>query len=359
MHGGTVNKQLPARPNLEHLRRQAKTLLAQLKDGEAAAVRAVHEHLPSARGLAAVALRKLKLADAQSVVARQNGFASWPVLARHVEHLRALEGEWQFASLEIDGNSLPADALKLSRILMDGDRFRTESPEADYEGIFTIDAEQSPAHIDIEFVTGPEAGETCHGIYALEGEELTICLGVVGASRPQQFATRPGSGHALEHLRRASKDRPANVTGGTPPPPAPPVVVDRADPSAFEGAMTPLLQRLQGEWSAIELVTDGRALPAEWLAHGVRRMQGNELEVVFGGQKMVHAKVRIDERARPVAIDYLSLSGKTRGTVTYGIMEWIGEDVRFLMAPAGAPRPAEFPATPSRGTLSRWRKRTS
>jgi uncharacterized protein (TIGR03067 family) len=333
MHGGNVNKQLPARPNLDHLRKQAKTLLAELKKGDS----------------------KLKLADAQLVVARQNGFASWPRLARHVEHLRALEGEWHFASLEIDGNVMPGEAMKLSRILMDGDRFRTESPEADYEGIFTIDAEQSPAHIDIEFVSGPEAGETCHGIYALEGEELVLCLGLVGSSRPEQFATRPGSGCALERLQRASKARPANVTGGTPPPPAPPVAVDRGDPAAFEVPMTPLLERLQGEWSAIELITDGKSLPEQWLAHGVRRMKGNELEVVFGGQKMVHAKVRIDERARPIAIDYLSLSGKTKGTVTYGIMEWIGEDARFLMAPAGAPRPAEF--APGKGTLSRWRKR--
>jgi uncharacterized protein (TIGR03067 family) len=83
-------------------------------------------------------------------------------------------------------------------------------------------------------------------------------------------------------------------------------------------------------------------------------MTGNELVVVFGGQKMIHAKVRLDERARPAAVDYLSLLGKTKGVVTHGIMEWIGDEVRFLMAPAGAPRPRSFDDA---GTLSRWRKR--
>jgi hypothetical protein len=31
MHGGSVDKKLPARPNLEHLRSQAKSLLPELK----------------------------------------------------------------------------------------------------------------------------------------------------------------------------------------------------------------------------------------------------------------------------------------------------------------------------------------
>jgi uncharacterized protein (TIGR03067 family) len=354
-----VNKRLSARPNLDHLKRQAKTLLTDFKQGDTAAVRAFAEHLPAAGELKANALRVAawKLADAQSVIARQNGFTSWPALSRHVDALRALEGEWAFTSLEVDGNAVPDDVLKRSRISMDGDRFRTDSPEATYEGIFTIDAEAEPAHIDIAFVAGPEAGNTCHGIFEHDGDELVLCLALAGA-RPAKFATRAGSGHALERLHRVSKARPANVTGGTPPPPepaTPPELV--AEPAAFDVAVTPLIDRLQGEWSAVELVMNGRAMPPDWLAHGTRRMRGNEVEVVFGGQKMVHAKVRIDERAQPIAVDYLGLSGKTKGTLTRGIMEWVDGDVRFLMAPSGAPRPESFDGKLGAGTLSRWRRR--
>jgi uncharacterized protein (TIGR03067 family) len=353
-----VDKTLPARPNLDHLRGQAKRLLAQLADGDANAAQAFLEHLPAAKGRKPAALRasKFRLADAQSVVARQNGFASWAILARHVEQLRSLEGDWRLTSLEIDGTPVPSKMLEQSRILMDGDRFRTESAEGTYEGIFTIDTEATPRTIDIHFIAGPEAGNWSYGIYKLDGEDsLTLCLSLAGSSRPRSFATAPGSGQALEHLRRVSTSRPENVTGGTPP--AAPVepAATAGDPAAFEVRMTPLLERLQGEWAAVELVTHGKPAPEHWLAFGSRTMKGNEVRVVFGGQTMVHAKVRIDDTTSPIAVDYLSLSGKDKGTVTRGIMEWVGDEVRFLMAAGGA-RPASF--DDGKGTLTRWRRRS-
>jgi len=336
MHGGSVAKKLPARPNLEHLRGQAKARLTELKTRNARA----------------------RLADAQLDVARQCGFKSWPVLTRHVEQLRALEGEWRFTGLEIDGAAVPRGTLSQSRILIDGDRFRSDSPEATYDGTFTIDAEASPRRIDIDFVEGPEAGAQSLGLYELQGDALTFCLGLVGSSRPSSFATSPGSGHALSKLRRASADRPANVTGGTPQPPQPPSKGELADPAVFDVPMTPLLRRLEGDWIPVELVMDGKPMPKEWLSFGSRTASGNEMRVVFGGQTMVHAKVRIDESTTPLAVDYLALSGRQAGQVSLGILEWIGDEPRFLMAPPGEPRPVSFDSPAAeKGTLSRWRRR--
>jgi uncharacterized protein (TIGR03067 family) len=359
MHGGLVDKKLPARPHLDHLRRQAKTLLAQLKNGMPAAAQAFIDHLPEARQLRPDAVRAagFRLADAQSVVARQSGFASWPALSRHVEQLRSLEGEWRFESLEIDGAAVPGEALAHSRLLFDGDRFRMESPEANYDGVFTIDADATPAQIDIEFVEGPEAGNTCYGLYELDGDLLTLCLGLAGASRPSAFVTRAGSGHALERLRRASVARPANVTGGTPQPVAATIAVDTEDPAAFDQEMTPLMRRLEGEWIPVHMVRGGKTLPDAWLAFGSRTCAGNEVKVVFGGQVMVHAKIRIDERAAPTAVDYLNLDGANANTISRGIMEWVGDEVRFLMAAPGQVRPADFSVPVGTGTLSQWRRR--
>ena len=367
MHGGSVAQHLPARPNLDHLRKQAKTLLARLERGDADAAKVFIEHLPAAKTLTPARVRDagFRLADAQSVVARQSGFATWPALTRHVEQLRALEGEWQFERLQVDGNTMPAAALAASRVLIDGDRFRTESVEAIYEGVFTIDVDAQPARIDIEFVEGPEAGNWSYGIYELDGDRLTICLGLTGASRPEAFKTAAGSGHALEQLRRASAERPKAVSGGTrraaSKTPIEAVSVDAAagDTTAFDGPMTPLMKQLQGDWSAVELNRDGTEMPAEWLSFGSRVTTGNETKVVFGGQVMVHAKMRFDQTSTPMSVDYLNLAGAAKGKVSLGLFEWTGpqrDDARFSIAVPGQPRPADFSSSKGR-TVSRWRRR--
>jgi uncharacterized protein (TIGR03067 family) len=360
-----VANQLPARPNLDHLRRQAKTLLAALIAGEAPAAKAFIKYLPAARGLTPAKVRAagFRLADAQSVVARQSGFEKWPALARHVQHLRALEGEWRFVGLQVDGTDLPAAAFTQSRLLIDGDRFRMESPEANYDGTFTIDVTTEPMRIDIAFVEGPEAGQSSSGIYEIDGDQLTICLGLVGAARPVGFSTRPGSGHALERLRRASADRPVKITGGKKAADSAAgeltaAMATPAEAARFDVELTPLLRRLQGAWSAVRLVTNGEEMRADWLAFGSRIATGNEVKVTFGGQVMVHAKVRVDEHATPAAVDYLNLSGAHKGKVSLGIMDWVGDDARFLMAPPGRPRPVGFTVATGDGlTLSQWRRR--
>ena len=92
--------------------------------------------------------------------------------------------------------------------------------------------------------------------------------------------------------------------------------------------MTPLLERLQGEWTPVTIVTNGQPLADAMLAYGSRTMSGNETKVVFGGQTMVHAKMRLDESTTPVAVDYLNV-GRGAMLVTLGIIEWIGDEVRF------------------------------
>lgn len=344
-------RNLPARPNLEHLRAQAKTLLAQYRAGDPDALRILTEHVAPGQ-------REYRLADAQLAIARQSGFAAWPGLARHVERLRSLEGKWAFRSLEIDGRQVPASMLGASSLLIDGDRFRMESPEAVYEGLFLIDVEQTPHHIDIDFVEGPEAGNRCEGLFELEDDRFRLCLGLVGSSRPQGFTTSPGSGHALEELVRVEHARPAGVDGGTPQPrpPAPPQA-PAAALAGFDGPLTPSQQRLQGEWFAVEVVNDGVPVPKAYLAFGSRVQSGTETRVVFGGQTMVHAKTRYHEDASPVEVDYLNLSGPAAGALSLGLFRWDGDQAVFCLASPGAPRPTDFTSEKGSGrTLSRWKR---
>ncbi len=354
-----MEKDLPSRPHLDHLRRQAKSLLAALEKGDPEAVATLAEFLPAAKGMKPAQIERagFRLADAQSAIARQTGFESWPQLARHVEQLRALEGTWTFAQLQIEGTTVPASGLTSSRLLIDGDRFRTESPEGVYEGVFNIDVEAEPHHIDIEFVAGPEAGNWNYGIFRFSGagrDVLEICLDVNGKPRPGAFKSTPGSGHAYETLVRESADRPASVTGGVAPTPQPPIEASGAEEFAYLASAT--LARLQGEWSAVAIVRDGAALPAFLLKTGRRIASGNEVKVFAAGQLVIHALVRINEKTTPMQIDYRNLACQAPGSVQLGIMEWRGEEVCFCMAAQGKERPAEFTSETGSGrTLSQWR----
>ncbi len=354
-----MRRKLPARPNLEHLRTQAKTLLTKLRSGDAQAAQTLIEHLPEASGLTPEQVRErgFRLADTQAAIARKTGFSAWPGLARHVDRLRNMEGTWRFLSLEVDGQTLPFAMLGESRMLIDGDRFRMESPEATYEGIFTIDVECEPQRIDIDFIEGPEAGKRCEGLFQLEGDQLTFCLGLVGSSRPERFETAPGTGHALEVLVRADSGRPAGVDGGKAPVDLP-VAVAVTLSGDFDAVMTPTLEKLQGEWLPLELLTSGKPLQASYLPYGSRTQIGVETKVVFGGQTMVHAKVRFHESACPVEVDYMSLEGRSVGAVSYGIFRWDGDDAVFCVARAGEPRPTDFSCEKGSGrTLSRWTRK--
>ena len=71
-----MSRQLPAKPNLEHLKKQAKELLHDFERGEPSAI---------ARFRAVAA--DPKLSDAQHLIARDYGFASWARLKEHVESL--------------------------------------------------------------------------------------------------------------------------------------------------------------------------------------------------------------------------------------------------------------------------------
>lgn len=75
---------LPDRPNLQYMRKEAKSLLRRLRAGDREAL----EHAYARHSLLAnMPHTALKLADAQLVIARDYGFTSWPRLVRYIEEL--------------------------------------------------------------------------------------------------------------------------------------------------------------------------------------------------------------------------------------------------------------------------------
>jgi hypothetical protein len=79
-------RELPLRPSLEQLKKQAKSLLhmAQARDPDALGRLAILPSL-SSKSAEEIAAAELALHDAQSVIAREHGFTSWNALREEVE----------------------------------------------------------------------------------------------------------------------------------------------------------------------------------------------------------------------------------------------------------------------------------
>ncbi len=96
------SKQLPARARLDQLKRQAKELHASWRADDAEASERVRTHHP--RGAAA----RARLADAQLVLAREYGFATWLALRQRVEMIDLADPVTAFveaACISFDGHA--------------------------------------------------------------------------------------------------------------------------------------------------------------------------------------------------------------------------------------------------------------
>ena len=109
-------RELPARPNLEQYRKQAKDLLKAGNAGRLDAAERIRAFLPHPGKRA-----RFTLADAQFAIAREHGFESWP---RFVKHIAALTQD-------------PASIWKLAEhAVVNGDAAALESLLRKHEALF-------------------------------------------------------------------------------------------------------------------------------------------------------------------------------------------------------------------------------
>jgi ankyrin repeat protein len=132
-------KRLPARPDIGHLKKQAKELLALYRSNDLTALQRLREALPAAAGKsdAALVASGLRLHDAQSCVAREYGLASWVELQDFVLARRAQSDDPAEARLhwlrhvyagDIAGDMNQARPAVALHLLRDNPDLRSEDP---------------------------------------------------------------------------------------------------------------------------------------------------------------------------------------------------------------------------------------
>src|SRR5215467_11818127 len=87
-------RDLPARPSLDSLRKQAKRLARDAAAGNGEAIDRVHAQLPRAT-------LRLSNRDAQLVIAREYGFAGWPDLTAEVQKRLGNSLEWAASQAQV------------------------------------------------------------------------------------------------------------------------------------------------------------------------------------------------------------------------------------------------------------------
>jgi len=219
---------------------------------------------------------------------------------------------------------------------------------ATYEGTFKVDAARTPRTLDLLFTEGPEKGNTALGIYELDGDTWKLCLSVTAKTRPKEFATKAGSGYALETLKREvpGKSSEAADTAG------------KGEP-ADQGAKMPDKQtaELEGEWSMVSGEIEGQALPEAFVKTGKRIVKGNQTTVTISGQIFMKATFTVDASKKPKTIDFMMTDGPSKGAKQQGIYELDGDTLRSCFASPGKDRPTDFRTKAGDGrTASVWKR---
>jgi uncharacterized protein (TIGR03067 family) len=240
--------------------------------------------------------------------------------------IEALRGTWNMVSMEMDGRKYPAAG---SQIVIERGRFTSLNMGAEYSGTVATDESANPRTFDLVFETGPEKGNRSLGIYELDGDTWKICLGLTGKTRPTKFVSTPGSGHALEILKRArngAKKKPSAAR-------------ERAEPVA----------ELEGDWFMVSCRQDGQPMDAGFVKTARREFRGNMTTLTVGGRAVMKSRFAADAARK--TIEYSDLR-------QHGIYKVSGDRLQTCLVAEGEARPADFTASPGdRRLVSEWSRK--
>jgi uncharacterized protein (TIGR03067 family) len=109
-----------------------------------------------------------------------------------------LAGQWAPVFAELGGQEFPVANFGGATLRLTADTYEF----AGDKGTYAILSVNPPATMDIRGREGPNAGRTIPAIYALAGDQLTICYQLGSGERPSEFTSSKGSRLLLVRYKR-------------------------------------------------------------------------------------------------------------------------------------------------------------
>jgi len=117
-----------------------------------------------------------------------------------------LSGTWVLSSGVVDGQPVPKEVRKKTRLITIRDKFTLSTGAqtgTSEDGTFTIDPTKSPKTVDSVQGSGLDKGKTFLGIYEIiDDTHKRACWAPAGKPRPTDFVSTPGSGYILQVWKR-------------------------------------------------------------------------------------------------------------------------------------------------------------
>jgi len=153
--------------------------------------------------------------------------------------LARIQGSWKGIKLEVEGKSAPAELVDKGKYVFKGNKLTIfEGDKQVGEATFSLDSAKKPQTIDLTPTEGKAKGKTMYGIYRIEGDTLTLCI---GEKRPTEFN---GAGKA--GLLQFKRDQDGEREGAGKPADA-----DKKKLLKLDGPVTSALWSLDGKLMAV------------------------------------------------------------------------------------------------------------